>query len=109
MLVLHPGNHDKFSLPLLAHSGRGTALYFALFCDVAGHDEQTIKAFWASIARFWVLGIVDRIIISKLTSCQVCWDMLLLTDSVKPMRWDFTAVSRCFRMKAASRDSVRCC
>jgi hypothetical protein len=31
----------------------GTALYFALFCDVAGHDEQTIKAFWASIARFW--------------------------------------------------------
>ncbi|MGQ8334485.1 hypothetical protein ACUTFC_27105 [Klebsiella pneumoniae] len=31
----------------------GTALYFALFCDVAGRDEQTIEAFWASIARFW--------------------------------------------------------
>lgn len=26
----------------------GTALYFALFCDVAGRDEQTIEAFWAS-------------------------------------------------------------
>ncbi|HBS5696256.1 TPA: hypothetical protein MAK63_005069 [Klebsiella variicola] len=31
----------------------GTALYFALFCDVAGRDEQTIEVFWASIARFW--------------------------------------------------------
>ncbi|CQJ67388.1 TPA: hypothetical protein ACJIYU_004593 [Yersinia enterocolitica] len=31
----------------------GTALYFALFCDVAGRDDQTIEAFWASIARFW--------------------------------------------------------
>lgn len=34
-------------------SSGGTALYFALFCDVAGRDEQTIEAFWASIARFW--------------------------------------------------------
>lgn len=31
----------------------GTALYLALFCEVAGRDEQTIEAFWASIARFW--------------------------------------------------------
>lgn len=31
----------------------GTALYFALFCEVASRDEQTIEAFWASIARFW--------------------------------------------------------
>jgi hypothetical protein len=31
----------------------GTALYFAMFCDVAGRDDQTIEAFWASIARFW--------------------------------------------------------
>lgn len=31
----------------------GTALYYALFCDVASRDEQTIEAFWASIARFW--------------------------------------------------------
>lgn len=31
----------------------GASLYFALFCDVAGRDEQTIEAFWASIARFW--------------------------------------------------------
>ncbi|WP_323083168.1 hypothetical protein [Klebsiella quasipneumoniae] len=31
----------------------GTALYFALFCDVAGRDEQTIEVFWASIARLW--------------------------------------------------------
>ncbi|WP_393970421.1 hypothetical protein [Kluyvera intermedia] len=31
----------------------GTALYFALFCEVAGRDEPTIEAFWASIARFW--------------------------------------------------------
>lgn len=31
----------------------GTALYFALFCDVARRDDQTIEAFWASIARFW--------------------------------------------------------
>jgi hypothetical protein len=31
----------------------GTALYFALFCDVAGRNEPTIEAFWASIARFW--------------------------------------------------------
>ncbi|WP_230863574.1 hypothetical protein [Enterobacter asburiae] len=31
----------------------GTALYFALFCDVASRDEQTIEAFWACIARFW--------------------------------------------------------
>lgn len=31
----------------------GTALYFALFCETASRDEQTIEAFWASIARFW--------------------------------------------------------
>lgn len=31
----------------------GTALYFALFCDVARRDDQTIEAFWAYIARFW--------------------------------------------------------
>ncbi|MFJ5338797.1 hypothetical protein ACIPSD_06740 [Pectobacterium sp. CHL-2024] len=30
----------------------GTALYFALFCDVARRDEPTIEAFWASIVRF---------------------------------------------------------
>ncbi|HFZ4876203.1 hypothetical protein ACTJKW_02610 [Serratia marcescens] len=31
----------------------GAALYFALFCDVARRDDQTIEAFWARIARFW--------------------------------------------------------
>lgn len=31
----------------------GTALYFALFCEVASRDEQTIEVFWASVARFW--------------------------------------------------------
>ncbi|MNR00919.1 hypothetical protein D3C85_1167090 [compost metagenome] len=31
----------------------GTALYFALFCDVARRDEQTIEAFWVRIASFW--------------------------------------------------------
>ncbi|WP_254872836.1 hypothetical protein, partial [Enterobacter hormaechei] len=31
----------------------GTALYFALFCEVASRDEQTIEAFWVRIARFW--------------------------------------------------------
>jgi len=31
----------------------GAALYFALFCETASRDEQTIEAFWASIARFW--------------------------------------------------------
>lgn len=31
----------------------GAALYFALFCDVARRDEQTIEAFWVRIARFW--------------------------------------------------------
>ena len=31
----------------------GTALYFALFCEVASRDEPTIEAFWSSIARFW--------------------------------------------------------
>lgn len=31
----------------------GTALYFALFCEVARLDEETIEAFWVRIARFW--------------------------------------------------------
>lgn len=31
----------------------GTALYFALFCDVALRDEHTIEAFWVRIASFW--------------------------------------------------------
>lgn len=34
----------------------GTALYFALFCEVASRDEQTIEGFWSSIGRFWGTG-----------------------------------------------------
>ncbi|HBR1963958.1 TPA: hypothetical protein MIC13_24810 [Klebsiella pneumoniae] len=37
----------------------GTALYFALFCDVAGRDEQTIEAFWASIGKRQVTAACD--------------------------------------------------
>lgn len=31
----------------------GTALYFALLCEVTSRDEQTIEVFWDSVARFW--------------------------------------------------------
>lgn len=31
----------------------GTSLLFAMFCEVASRDEQTIEAYWANIARFW--------------------------------------------------------
>ncbi|MCI4031820.1 hypothetical protein [Dickeya dianthicola] len=31
----------------------GLSMHFALFCEIAGRDENTIEAYWASIARFW--------------------------------------------------------
>ncbi|KII64081.1 hypothetical protein RF11_01178 [Thelohanellus kitauei] len=45
----------------------GAALYFALFCDVAGRDEQTIEAFWATlpagaVAQFQLPGCNGHIL-----------------------------------------------
>lgn len=34
----------------------GVSMHFALFCEIAGRDEKTIEAFWASVARFWGIG-----------------------------------------------------
>jgi len=31
----------------------GASLYFALFCEVAVRDDETIEAFWTSVARYW--------------------------------------------------------
>jgi hypothetical protein len=58
-------------MPRGSSSTADSALYFALFCDVAGRDEQTIEAFWASIARFGQHGTGVRIITRRSTSCGV--------------------------------------
>lgn len=57
LILLRNAQYLRMRASQVMQSGQqfygGTALYFALFCDVAGQDEQTIEAFWARAARFW--------------------------------------------------------
>ncbi|WP_242450471.1 hypothetical protein [Klebsiella quasipneumoniae] len=87
----------------------GTALYFALFCDVAGRDEQTIEAFWASIARFWGAWYRRQDYYQQINQLRGVMGKAPANGLRRRMRWAFTAGSLCFRMKAARKDTVRCC